>query len=391
MPDRNRPTHPRPQLRRRWTPLDGDWDFALDPDGRWDGPGEVQVGPAPSASRSPRRPPPAASARPASTRRCWYRRRFRRTSLRRANGCSSTSARSTTRPRSGPTANPSPRHGGGYTPFTADVTDAAAAGEIEVVVPRRRPARPGQAPRQAGLAARAALDLVPAHDRHLADRSGWSRCPPTRIGTAPRGRPTLERWEIGLEAWRRRRAAATTCGCASASRRAASLLADDTYRVVAGEVHRRIALSDPGIDDYRNELLWSPERPTLIRRRTCNCSTRTARWSTRSWSYTALRSIAVQGDRFVLNGRPLTLRLVLDQGYWPDTGQTRAGRRRPAARRRAGEGDGVQRRPQAPEDRGPALPVLGRRAGPAGVGGDAQRLPVHADVGRAADGASGPR
>ena len=37
---------------------------------------------------------------------------------------------------------------------------------------------------------------------------------------------------------------------------------------------------------------------------------------------TALRSIGVQGDKFVLNGRPLTLRLVLDQGYWPDTGQT---------------------------------------------------------------------
>ena len=42
------------------------------------------------------------------------------------------------------------------------------------------------------------------------------------------------------------------------------MLADDTYEVIGGEVHRRIGLSDPGIDDYRNELLWSPERPTLI-------------------------------------------------------------------------------------------------------------------------------
>ena len=39
-------------------------------------------------------------------------------------------------------------------------------------------------------------------------------------------------------------------------------------------------------------------------------------------SYTALRSVAVQGDRFVLNGRPYMLRLVLDQGYWPDSGLT---------------------------------------------------------------------
>jgi hypothetical protein len=40
------------------------------------------------------------------------------------------------------------------------------------------------------------------------------------------------------------------------------LLVNDTYEVINGEIHRRIALSDPGIDDYRNALLWSPEKPT---------------------------------------------------------------------------------------------------------------------------------
>jgi hypothetical protein len=39
-------------------------------------------------------------------------------------------------------------------------------------------------------------------------------------------------------------------------------------------------------------------------------------------SYTALRSIGTQGDRFVLNGRPWTMRLVLDQGYWLESGIT---------------------------------------------------------------------
>ena len=82
-----------------------------------------------------------------------------------------------------------------------------------------------------------------------------------------------------------------------------TLLADDTYTVVAGEVHRRIVLSDPGIDDYRNELLWRPSKPTLIE---CHVQL----WGERGElldevsSYTALRSIGVQGDRFVLNGRP---------------------------------------------------------------------------------------
>ena len=34
--------------------------------------------------------------------------------------------------------------------------------------------------------------------------------------------------------------------------------------VVSDEVHRGVALSDPGIDDSRNELLWSPNAPNLI-------------------------------------------------------------------------------------------------------------------------------
>jgi hypothetical protein len=39
-------------------------------------------------------------------------------------------------------------------------------------------------------------------------------------------------------------------------------------------------------------------------------------------SYTALRTCSADGDRLVLNGRPYVMRLVLDQGYWPQTGAT---------------------------------------------------------------------
>jgi beta-galactosidase/beta-glucuronidase len=36
-------------------------------------------------------------------------------------------------------------------------------------------------------------------------------------------------------------------------------------------------------------------------------------------SYAGLRSIAVEGHRILINGEPVFQRLVLDQGYWPDT------------------------------------------------------------------------
>src|SRR5262249_49815165 len=99
------------------------------------------------------------------------------------------------------------------------------------------------------------------------------------------------------------------------------LLAHDTYEVIAGEVTRRIGLSDPGIDDYRNELLWSPRSPTLITVE-LELSENSGELLDKAWSYTALRSFSIQGDRLLLNGRPYPLRLVLDQGYWPESGLT---------------------------------------------------------------------
>ena len=74
---------------------------------------------------------------------------------------------------------------------------------------------------------------------------------------------------------------------------------------------------------------------------------------------------------------PYALRLVLDQGYWPESGMTAPDDDGAAARRGARQGDGLQRRPQAPEDRRSALPLLGRPPRPAGLGGDAERVSLH--------------
>jgi beta-galactosidase/beta-glucuronidase len=94
------------------------------------------------------------------------------------------------------------------------------------------------------------------------------------------------------------------------------LLADDYYKLLGHEANRKIALSDPGIDDSRNELLWSPERPILL---DAEVTLRhRGQLLEKVKSYTALRSVSTNRDRMMLNGRPYTLRLVLDQGYWPD-------------------------------------------------------------------------
>jgi beta-galactosidase/beta-glucuronidase len=99
------------------------------------------------------------------------------------------------------------------------------------------------------------------------------------------------------------------------------VLADDVYSLSEREVSRTIIIPDGGIDDYRNDLLWSPWSPNLIGAELELLDERDKVIDSVQ-SYTAMRSVHAEGDRFVLNGRPVDLRMVLDQGYWPDTGLT---------------------------------------------------------------------
>ena len=213
-------------------------------------------------------------------------------------------------------------HEGGYTPFSADITDVLLPGGSQEIVVR---------------AEDDAADLAKPRgkqDWKLEPHSIWyprttgiwqtvwlETVFETRLESV-HWTANLERWEIGLEA-RIHTPVGDRQPLQLAVRLTAGdqLLADDTYAVVAGEVHRRIALSDPGIDDSRNALLWSPASPTVI---DAHLELRAADGRVLDCieSYTALRSASVQADRFLLNGRPMNLRLVLDQGYWPDSGLT---------------------------------------------------------------------
>jgi len=63
--------------------------------------------------------------------------------------------------------------------------------------------------------------------------------------------------------------------------------------------------------------LWSPERPTLYDA-TVELLARNAVQDTVS-TYVGLRKVSVHNGRVYLNNAPYYLRLVLDQGYWPES------------------------------------------------------------------------
>ena len=314
------PAYPRPQLRRAgWVSLDGAWDFALDPEARWTRPDEV--------AWDRRIVVPFAPETPASgvgetgfLRACWYRRTFEAPAL-------GPSERLLLRFGAVDYAatvwidgQPAGGHDGGYTPFAVDVTPfLTGPGPCTVIVRAEDDPHDLAKPRGKQDWQRQPHSIWYPRTTGIWQTVWLERLPATSIETL-RWTSNLEAWEIGVEVQldgQSRDDLRLTVQLFVGE----DVLADDSYAVVAGEVHRGIALSDPGIDDFRNTLLWSPNSPTLIR-------AELRLWSAGGElvdavdSYTALRSIGLQGDRFLLNGRPLRLRMVLDQGYWPETGLT---------------------------------------------------------------------
>jgi hypothetical protein len=306
-------------VREAWTSLDGEWDFALDPGGevrdpgavRWDG--AIRVPFAPEA-------PASGVGDTGFYRSCWYRRTFDAPALppgwRLLLHFGAVDYEATVWVNGAVVV----RHAGGYTPFSADVTDHLVEHGPQTVVVRAE-----DDPHELGKPRGKQDWQLEPHSVWYPRTTGiWQTVwlepvPPSRVASL-RWACNLERWEIEL--------AAHLEGEPRDDLRLRVrlhvgdlMLAEDTYGVIGCEVRRRIALSDPGVDDYRNVLLWSPTAPTLIQ-------AHLQLWGRRGElvdqvrSYTALRSIGVQRDRFLLNGRPYQLRMVLDQGYWPDGGMT---------------------------------------------------------------------
>jgi len=307
--------YPRPQLvRSDWTSLNGQWQFAFDDERRHRRPSdpidwthEITVPFSPESNAGGIGDTGFHSV-------CWYRRTFAAAagdgSIMLHFGAVDYKARVWVNDTL------VVEHEGGHTPFSADITAALHADGLQNVTvyveddphdlakPRGKQdwlLEPHSIwyPRTTGIWQTVWLEPVAAT---YIQKLRWT--------------PIFDGYEIGCEIF--------VCGNVTDGLtvevrllHGENLIADDHYHLVGGEAHRKIALSDPGIDDYRNELLWSPERPTLINAElTLRRGKEVIDVVT---SYTALRSVAITRDRFMLNGRPYPLRLVLDQGYWPES------------------------------------------------------------------------
>ena len=306
--------HPRPLLTRpSWLSLNGEWAFALDPQSlgqpAQDYPERITV-PYPPESRA------SGLHREDFCQTVWYRREVAlpgdwapgRTLLH--------FGAVDYRARVWANGQFLGEHTGGHTPFSFDVTEQAASGSLTLTVradddpfamdqPRgkqdwRREPHNIWYPRTTGIWQTVWLERVP--DSYLRTLELL---------------PDLERWGFTLRA----ALAGTPLEGAHLRLRLSvegRTLSDDTYGLQGSELGRVVLLPDGGIDSIRGELLWSPERPTLIDVRAELLGADGAVLDTVE-GYTAMRSVRVEDGQFLLNGSPCPLRLVLDQGYWPDS------------------------------------------------------------------------
>ncbi len=304
--------HPRPQLTRaEWQDLCGEWEFAHDDEdagvlaGWWRGDRSFD-----DTITVPFPPESAASGvhDPAPHPVVWYRRTFTAPAGERLVlhfGAVDYAARVWVN------GTEVASHVGGHVPFHADITHALVADAPQVVVVR----------------AEDRLDDLtqPRGKQH------WEPAPAaiwyhrtTGIWQPVWLEPVAASHVAALE-WTPSAATASVVVLARVAAPAGELslrvrltagdrvLAEDRY-AVSREVEREIRLPRNGVD---HSLEWRPDNPVLIDAEVALLRDDVV--VDQVSSYFGLRDVAVRDGRFLLNGDRLFLRMVLEQGYWPET------------------------------------------------------------------------
>ena len=312
--------YPRPQLQReQWICLDGTWDFAIDADCAISNPANVNWGRTIQVPFAPQTPLSGVEET-GLYRRVWYRRAFKKPPLEAGQRLIVHLGAVDYQATVWVNGKVAVRHEGGYTPFSADITDLLEPAREQVIIVQAEDDPADLAKPRGKQDWRLHPHSIWYHRTTGIWQSVWLEVVGETYLAGLRWMPNAETWEIGMDVrlgGRCRHDLALHVRLSLGDR----VLADDTFAFNADEITRRVAIPDPGIDDFRNETLWSPEAPKLI---DALLELRDPQGNIidRAVSYTAMRSIALLGNRFVLNGKPYRLQMVLDQGYWPGGGMT---------------------------------------------------------------------
>ncbi|MGW8887213.1 glycoside hydrolase family 2 protein [Streptomyces sp. NPDC055749] len=201
------------------------------------------------------------------------------------------------------------RHRGGFTPFTADLSGIASAGDDAVVVIRARDTR--HAVQARGKQATWYDNTACNYTRTTGIwQTVWLEPVPEVHLRRPRVTPDLAGSSFHLE---------LPLSANRPGHLVRAVLSDEAGEVVSAEVRADLDLAPslrlpiPG-DRVR---VWCPQDPHLYGLRLELVDAQGVVVDAAD-SYAGLRSVSIDGRKILLNGEPVFQRLVLDQGWYPD-------------------------------------------------------------------------
>jgi beta-galactosidase/beta-glucuronidase len=208
------------------------------------------------------------------------------------------------------------QHEGGHTPFSADITHALDINRAEQVIVVRAADEPEDLTQPRGKQTwRHELNEIWYHRTTGIWQPVWLEPVAERYIQSVRLTPHAD--DSAVEVDISLNHAAPGARLAVRISFGDVLLADDEYTVSGTSLTRRIALPLERYGIQRHHIVWSPEHPHLIDVQFSLHAETGGGDVVRS--YFGLRSVGTQGGRFFLNNHPYYLRMVLEQGYWPES------------------------------------------------------------------------
>jgi beta-galactosidase/beta-glucuronidase len=316
MADTNKPLHPRPRVQRaEWAGLNGQWQFAYDDADR--GLRERWQDDAKRFDRTITVPFPPESEMSGINDKgyhpvLWYRRTF------------AASAKGGTRmllhfgavdyrARVWVNGDLVATHEGGHTPFTADITASLKSGEQVVVV--RAEDQPKDITQPRGK-----QDWMPKPHAIWYDRTSgiwqtvWLEPVADTYIEDFQLTPDIVTGSVKVEATLNQNFA----GALDVQlRKGGEILAQQRVSVTGGNiVETTITIPAAQNGVHRGDLYWVPDNPNLIDVTATLLDGQSKTVDTLE-SYFGLRSAGIGNGRFLLNDKPMFVRSVLEQGFWP--------------------------------------------------------------------------
>ena len=316
MADTAKPLHPRPRVQRaEWTDLNGQWQFAYDDADS--GLRERWQDDAARFDRSITVPFPPESEMSGINDKgfhpvLWYRRTFSASAAAGSRLLLHFGAVDY-RARVWVNGDLVATHEGGHTPFSADITASLNGGGEQVVVVRAE-----DQPRDI-TQPRGKQDWLPEPHAIWYDRTSgiWQtvwlepvadsfiedfQLTPDIVAGSVKVEATLSRPYVGA--------------FEIALRKGTETLAQQRVSVNGTIVETIVTIPAAQNGVHRGDLYWMPDNPNLIDVTASLLDTEGRTVDTLE-SYFGLRSVGIANGRFLLNDKPMFVRSVLEQGFWP--------------------------------------------------------------------------